>query len=60
MKREVGRKNISTTGPLNCRSLDYARDDKGDGGGSIKSNCKLRVFRRGLLLRGGPGLGLPR
>jgi hypothetical protein len=24
--------NISTKGPLNCRSLGYARDDKGESG----------------------------
>jgi hypothetical protein len=29
--------HISKTSPLNRRSLDYARDDKGDGSGSIES-----------------------
>ena len=31
----LGPENISTGGPLNCRSLGYARDDKGEGGASI-------------------------
>jgi hypothetical protein len=30
-------KNISRNGPLNRRSLGFARDDKGDGGVSIES-----------------------
>jgi hypothetical protein len=30
-------KNISTRGPLNCRSLGSARDDKGEGGASMES-----------------------
>ncbi len=29
-------KNISTRGPLNCRSLHSGRDDKGEGGASIE------------------------
>jgi hypothetical protein len=28
-------KNISTNGPRNCRSLGFARDDKGEGGAFI-------------------------
>jgi hypothetical protein len=32
--------HISKTGPLNCRSLDLARDDKGDGSGSIESSYR--------------------
>ena len=32
-------KNISTKGPLNCRSLGFARDDKGKGDGSIERGC---------------------
>jgi hydrogenase maturation protease len=31
-------KNISRTSPLNCRSLGYARDDKGKGGAFIESS----------------------
>jgi hypothetical protein len=37
-------KNISTKGPLNCRSLGFARDDKGEGGGHIKSGCRAEAF----------------
>jgi hypothetical protein len=33
------RKKISKKGPRNCRSLDCARDDKGEGGASIESGC---------------------
>ena len=32
-------KNISTRGPLNCRSLGCARDDKGEGDASMESGC---------------------
>jgi hypothetical protein len=32
-------KNISTKGPRNCRSLGFARDDKGKGDGSMESGC---------------------
>jgi hypothetical protein len=32
-------KNISTKGPLNCRSLGFARDDKGKGDGCMESGC---------------------
>jgi hypothetical protein len=32
-------KNISKKGPLNRRSLGFARDDKGDGDSSMKSSC---------------------
>jgi hypothetical protein len=32
-----GSKNISTRGPLNCRSLGFARDDKGEGGAHLSS-----------------------
>ena len=31
-------KNISTRGPLNCRSLRFGRDDKGEGGASMESS----------------------
>jgi hypothetical protein len=31
-----GKSNISSTGPLNRRSLGYARDDKGKGDASIE------------------------
>jgi hypothetical protein len=34
-------KNISRKGPRNCRSLGFARDDKGKGNRSIKSGCLL-------------------
>ena len=40
-------KNISTKGPLNCRSLGCARDDKGEGGWQrrtllrSKENCRF-------------------
>ena len=32
-------KNIPKKGPLNCRSLGCARDDKGEGDASMKSSC---------------------
>jgi hypothetical protein len=32
-------KNIPRNGPRNCRSLGYARDDKGEGNASMKSGC---------------------
>jgi hypothetical protein len=32
-------KNISRRGPLNCRSLGFARDVKGEGGASMESSC---------------------
>jgi len=39
------RKNISRNGPRNCRSLGSARDDKGEGGASMKSGGRTeRVF----------------
>jgi len=31
--------NIPKEGPLNCRSLGFARDDKGEGAASMKSGC---------------------
>ena len=37
-------KNISTRGPRNCRSLGYARDDKGKGNGLIESGCWTEAF----------------
>jgi hypothetical protein len=37
-------KNISTKGPRNCRSLGYARDDKGKGHRSIEGGCWTRRF----------------
>jgi hypothetical protein len=30
---------VSRRVPRNCRSLGFARDDKGKGNGSIKSGC---------------------
>ena len=33
-------KNIFRKGPLNCRSLGCARDDKGKGGTSTESGCR--------------------
>jgi hypothetical protein len=32
-------KNISKKGPRNCRSLGFARDDKGKGDASMESGC---------------------
>jgi hypothetical protein len=37
-------RNISTKDPLNRRSLGFARDDKGEGNGSIKSGCRTEAF----------------
>src|ERR1700722_19370784 len=34
---------ISTRGPLNRRSLGYARNDKGEGSASMESSCCMRV-----------------
>jgi hypothetical protein len=34
----LGVKNISRRGPRNCRSLGFARDDKGEGGVSKESS----------------------
>jgi hypothetical protein len=36
-------KNISTRGPLNCRSLGFARDDKGESGASMESSCRIEA-----------------
>jgi hypothetical protein len=44
-------KNISKTGPRNCRSLGFARDDKGEGDGSIQSGCWTEAF---FITFGGP------
>ncbi len=44
-------KNISRKGPRNCRSLGFARDDKGKGDGSIKSGCWTEAF---FITLGGP------
>jgi hypothetical protein len=44
-------KNISTKGPLNCRFLGFARDDKGKGNGSIESGCWTEAF---FITLGGP------
>ena len=33
--RFLGFENISRKGPLDCRSLGFARDDKGEGRGSV-------------------------
>ena len=35
-------KNISRKGPRNCRSLGFARDDKGEGDASIRIRCWWR------------------
>jgi hypothetical protein len=32
-------KNIPKKGPRNCRSLGFARDDKGEGDASMESGC---------------------
>jgi hypothetical protein len=37
-------KSISTKGSLNRRSLDFARDDKGEGGASMESSCRMEAF----------------
>jgi hypothetical protein len=37
-------KNISTKGPRNRRSLGFARDDKGNGYGSVESGCWTEAF----------------
>jgi hypothetical protein len=34
---------ISSGGPRNCRSLGYARDDKGKGEASMESGCRTEV-----------------
>jgi hypothetical protein len=44
-------KNISTKGPQNCRSLGFARDDKGKGDGSIENGCWTETF---FITLGGP------
>ena len=44
-------KNISKKGPRNCRSLGFARDDKGKGNGSIDSGCWTEAF---FITLGGP------
>jgi hypothetical protein len=38
-------KNISKSGPRNCRSLGFARDDKGEGDASMKSGCWTKGVR---------------
>jgi hypothetical protein len=42
--RQVLSKNISTKGPRNCRSLGFARDDKGKDNGCIKSGCWVEAI----------------
>jgi hypothetical protein len=44
-------KNIFRKGPWNCRSLGFARDDKGMGNGSIKSGCWIETSAAGKLPR---------
>jgi hypothetical protein len=34
---------VSRKGPRNCRSLGFARDDKGKGCGSVKSRCRTEA-----------------
>ena len=34
----------SRDGPRNCRSLGYARDDKGERGAPLKSGCWMALF----------------
>jgi hypothetical protein len=36
--------NISRGGPRNCRSLGFARDDKGKGNGFIEIGCGTEAF----------------
>jgi len=36
-------KNISTKGPLNRRSLGFARDDKVEGSAPMESSCCMRA-----------------
>jgi hypothetical protein len=43
--------NISTKDPRNCRSLGFARDDKGEGDGAIKNGCWTEAF---FIASGGP------
>jgi hypothetical protein len=40
--------SVSTKGPQNCRSLGFARDDKGKGKGSVESGCRTEAFFRSL------------
>ena len=35
---------LSMKGPRNCRSLGFARDDKGKGNGSMKGGCRTDAF----------------
>jgi len=44
MRQRNGWDNFSRNGPHNCRSLGYARDDKGDGGASIESGCRIYLM----------------
>jgi hypothetical protein len=54
-------------GPLNCRSLGFAGDDKGEGGASMENSCSVKAvfFDRALKCsspacsRGLPHLSLP-
>jgi hypothetical protein len=47
-------KNISTRGPLNRRSLGFARDDKGEGGAPMKSSCGIEAVFHLLGWAAGP------
>jgi hypothetical protein len=38
------RLHASRKGPQNCRSLGFARDDKGKGNGSVESGCCTEAF----------------
>jgi hypothetical protein len=44
-------KNVSRKGPRNCRSLGFARDDKGEGDFPMESGCGSRRF---FITLGGP------
>jgi hypothetical protein len=43
-RRDLRSKNISKKGPRNCRSLGFARDDKGEDDGFIKSSRWTEAF----------------
>jgi hypothetical protein len=42
--RHAPSENTSTKGPQNCRSLGFARDDKGKGNGCIESGGWTEAF----------------
>jgi hypothetical protein len=39
-----GQVRFSKQGPRNCRSLGFARDDKGKGNGFVESGCRTEGF----------------